>query len=33
MLEMQLPGKRKRRNAKRRFMDEVRGDMHETDVT
>ena len=33
MLRMELPGKRKRRRPKRRFMDVVKEDMTEVEVT
>ena len=33
MLRMELPGKRKRRRPKRRFIDPVRKDMAVVDVT
>ena len=33
MLRMELPGKRKRRRPKRRFMDVVKEDMAEVEVT
>ena len=33
MLRMELPGRRKRGRPKRRFMDEVKGDVAEVEVT